>query len=174
MTDWAQLNHAYGSAEDIPGLLEQAEPDSRSHVWNDLWSRLCHQGTVYSASYAALPELTRIARRWPATDRVMPLFLAGAIVAGVDQPYGDADPQIAYAAEIAELAALTEESLHEPRTVVDPRALAGLAKRLYDRALVDGHPEVANRLTYVFGSAHCAECAELFRVDQAIIDRWGT
>jgi len=81
MTDWAQLAHAYGSAQDIPGLLEQAEPDVRSEVWTELWSRLCHQGTVYPASFAALPALTLLARHWSAADRAMPLILAGDIVA---------------------------------------------------------------------------------------------
>ncbi|KJY28834.1 hypothetical protein VR44_24430 [Streptomyces katrae] len=50
---------------------------------------------------------------------------------------------------------------------------AGLAKRLHARALADGQPEVAGKLTYVFGSAYCAECGALFRVDHAIVARWG-
>jgi hypothetical protein len=53
-----------------------------------------------------LPALTQKAREWPARDRTRPLFLAGAIVSVDDRPYRQE-----YAAQIAELAALTEEAL---------------------------------------------------------------
>ena len=109
MTDWSRLRHAYGTAEDMPGLLEQAGPDQGTQAWRDLWSRLYHQGAAYSASYAALPALTQKAREWPARDRTGPLLLAAAIISIGDRPYRQA-----YAAQVAELAALTEEALREP------------------------------------------------------------
>jgi hypothetical protein len=61
---WVTLQHAYGSAEDIPALLREiaAEPaDSRPSEgpWFDLWSALCHQGDVYPASFAAVPHLVQ-------------------------------------------------------------------------------------------------------------------
>jgi hypothetical protein len=46
MTDWSRLSHAYGSAEDIPALLDQIASDPAPERWNDLWSALCHQGSV--------------------------------------------------------------------------------------------------------------------------------
>jgi len=49
-------------------------------VWEELWSRLCHQGTVYSASFAALPSLEAAARRWPAEYRLPALALGASIV----------------------------------------------------------------------------------------------
>jgi len=64
--DWKLLEHAYGPAEDIPRLLEQLAEDPRpkSHYeeepWFTLWSSLCHQGDVYTASYAAVPHLVGI------------------------------------------------------------------------------------------------------------------
>jgi hypothetical protein len=61
VTDWADLGHAYGTAEDTPGLLAQAAGDPDDRAWDELWSRICNQGTVYTASYAALPELAAIA-----------------------------------------------------------------------------------------------------------------
>ena len=71
--EWSALNHAYGSAENIPLLLSAVEKDpsprerSDQEPWHSLWSGLCHQGTVYSASFAAVPHLLRIARAavWP-------------------------------------------------------------------------------------------------------------
>jgi hypothetical protein len=84
MTDWTSLRHAYGDASDVPGLLGQVVPDPKAEVWDALWSRLCHQGSVYSASFAALPFLLEHARQWPATHRAMVLSLAGAILVSDD------------------------------------------------------------------------------------------
>jgi hypothetical protein len=53
-------------------------------VWEELWSRLCHQGTVYSASFAALPSLEAAARRWPAEHRLPALALGASIVVATD------------------------------------------------------------------------------------------
>ena len=65
--DWSKLRHAYGGAADIPELLDQARraPAGGSYQyepWFSLWSALCHQGDVYTASYAALPELIAAAQ----------------------------------------------------------------------------------------------------------------
>ncbi len=46
MTDWSRLAHAYGSAEDIPDLLDQLVPDPGADVWGELWSCTCHQLTA--------------------------------------------------------------------------------------------------------------------------------
>ncbi|MGW1670654.1 hypothetical protein [Streptomyces sp. NPDC002324] len=114
MTDWSQLNHAYGTAEDVPGLLDRVSKAPNDSDWTELWSRLCHQGTVYSASHAALPALRDMARQWSPADRQQPLLLAGAIAASTDQPYGEQDPHVAYASEMSDLLQLTEEALRDP------------------------------------------------------------
>lgn len=64
--DWTALRHAYGPAGDIPALLARARTapppvDYRSEPWFMLWSSLYHQDDIYSASYAAVPELVSIA-----------------------------------------------------------------------------------------------------------------
>ena len=81
MPNWRELKHAYGSAEDIPEIISALTPDPTSPAWEDLWSRVCHQGTTYSASPAVLPVLLSLTSNWGTTERVMPLTLAGAIVA---------------------------------------------------------------------------------------------
>lgn len=60
-----------------------------------------------------------------------------------------------------------------PLHPAQPSALQGLARRLHTRALADGHPDLATKLTYVFGRATCAECDALFSVDAAVVSRWG-
>lgn len=247
MTDWSRLHHAYGTAEDIPGLLTAVSPAPKDPAWTALWSRLCHQGTVYSASHAALPALRDMARQWSPADRQMPLLLAGAIAASTDQPYGEQDPHVAYASEMSDLVRLTEEALRDPALSDDsgtyvyllaallsfegvevwgeqldglnddeyevscpacstenfiafgeygifsttdsmymddtvakkiplqpanPSALEGVAERLHRRALADGQTDVADKLTYVFGKAQCAECDAVFSVAEAITTRW--
>jgi hypothetical protein len=91
MTDWYSLRHAYGNAADVPALLEQLSPDSGADVWGELWSRICHQGTVYSASFAVLPELASAAERWSPTQRVQALVLAACILASEDVHGGSRD-----------------------------------------------------------------------------------
>jgi hypothetical protein len=119
MTDWSQLSHAYGSAENIPALLDQLEPDPAAECWEELWSHLCPQGTVYPAGFAALPRLTAAAGAWAPEDRVMALALAGAIVAGARGTDGD-DVRGRYPAELATLLRLTDESLRSPSLSDDP------------------------------------------------------
>lgn len=60
--DWSDLEHAYGSAKDLPELIKQFESCPDSRTWDALWSRLCHQGTFYSATWWALPHLVEIVK----------------------------------------------------------------------------------------------------------------
>ncbi len=79
--DWKKLRHAYGSAKDLPELLAALDPDPRSPVWGELWGRVCHQDSTFSASPYVLPFLLAAAEAWPPRSRAMPLALAGGIVA---------------------------------------------------------------------------------------------
>jgi hypothetical protein len=64
---WGRLRHAYGDALDIPvllralGLSTGPKKGYQDEPWFSLWSSLCHQGDVYTASYAAVPHIVRIA-----------------------------------------------------------------------------------------------------------------
>jgi len=88
---WSELDHAYGKAEDIPELLrELAEKsgfdDPNCEPMFTLWSSLCHQGDVYSASFAAFPHLVDIASNKAPSDMGHILMLAAAIAGAVDDP----------------------------------------------------------------------------------------
>ncbi|MGW7202155.1 hypothetical protein [Streptomyces sp. NPDC054837] len=82
--NWAELTHAYGSAEDIPGLFAQLGGPDDGKVWNDLWSALCHQGSVYEASWAAMPVLADIARGRAPGEPLQAVLMAGLITTDPD------------------------------------------------------------------------------------------
>jgi len=67
---WAELRDAYGASSDIPGLLRDLEalpPDegTEAEPYFSLWSALCHQGDIYTATYAAVPHFVRVAAGAP-------------------------------------------------------------------------------------------------------------
>ncbi|UNO39076.1 hypothetical protein [Streptomyces sp. MST-110588] len=79
--DWAALEHAYGPADDVPGLLRaagSADPRAREAALEELFSSLCHQGSVYSATAAAVPFLARLALDGPGDRRALLELLHGA------------------------------------------------------------------------------------------------
>ena len=61
---WSELVDAYGPSSDIPALLSElqtlpADEGSEAEPYFSLWSALCHQGDIYTASYAAVPHIAR-------------------------------------------------------------------------------------------------------------------
>lgn len=113
MTDWNTIEHAYGKASDLPDLFRQMTPNPHSEVWGELWSRLCHQGTVYPACFAALPSLLDVAERWEPKARGPALALAGSILARADQSLQFLNVRQQYSAEIDSFIRLAEETLSE-------------------------------------------------------------
>jgi hypothetical protein len=56
---WKELHGGYGIPYDASAALRSMQ-DGKD-VWDELWNELHHQGDVGVASYAAVPELVRIA-----------------------------------------------------------------------------------------------------------------
>lgn len=112
-TAWGDLCDAYGSAEHVPVLLAAADGASASNsaVWGELWGRLCHQGTVSTASYAALPALVDLSRRHGPAGYVPALHLAADIIASTDGPEPPAAVRRRYAAAIATLGTIAARNL---------------------------------------------------------------
>ncbi len=58
--DWASMEHAYGSAEDVPmllrGLLSEL-PDERERALDGMYGAVHHQGDVYDSTLACIPFL---------------------------------------------------------------------------------------------------------------------
>ncbi len=111
MTDWHALRDAYGPADSVPTLLDSVTPDYSHPAWDELWSRLCHQGTVYPASFAALPRLEALARAWNGRQRDPILHLTGAIVCSTDRVGVEGDSLPPLDATIRQLRHLAAECL---------------------------------------------------------------
>ncbi|WP_182376886.1 hypothetical protein [Nocardioides sp. WS12] len=113
MTNWEELRDAYGSAELVPALLAAAEESGVvfGPAWDDVWSHLCHQGTVYSASYAAVPLLADMCSRLPVRGYMPGLQLAGSILASTDGPGDPTEVRASFAAEISQLRDIAEAAL---------------------------------------------------------------
>lgn len=112
--DWSRLEHAYGSAADVPQLFEQVgDPDMAEEGWDGLFSSLCHQGTVYPASFAALPVLADIATGRRPGDRQAALALAGGIVAGERHLHQPGHVRAHYPQALAELHRMAQHYLTE-------------------------------------------------------------
>lgn len=89
--DWSGLRHAYGPATDVPALLARARsapPPSnyQDEPWFTLWSSLYHQDDIYSASYAAVPELVAMASDSGPKIAAESLFLAASIELRRNEP----------------------------------------------------------------------------------------
>src|SRR5580700_8485818 len=69
---WQELEHAFGRAYDVPRLLAAV---SQSRGWKlrkrmeELWERVLHQGTIYSASPPAVQALLPMAANAKGGDR---------------------------------------------------------------------------------------------------------
>ncbi|WP_328357805.1 hypothetical protein OG800_19470 [Streptomyces sp. NBC_00445] len=107
--DWSRLKHAYGSACDLPRLFDEiGDPELADEAWEVLWASLYHQGSVYTASFAALPVLTDIATGRKPGGRWQALGLAGRIVVQEQQLHEPGYVQARYPAAINELHQLTQ------------------------------------------------------------------
>jgi hypothetical protein len=117
MTQWASLRDAYGSAEQVPALLARAATagTDADELWGELWGRLCHQGTVYSASYAALPALAQMSAQRDPTGYLAAMHLAADIVASNDGPEDAAVVRRRYEQEVADLRAVATRNLQHTK-----------------------------------------------------------
>ncbi|MEX1658157.1 HEAT repeat domain-containing protein [Streptomyces pseudovenezuelae] len=70
--DWASLRHAYGSAEDVPGLLRglaSADPAERETALDGMYGAVHHQGDVYDSTLACVPFLLALVASGEVADR---------------------------------------------------------------------------------------------------------
>ncbi len=110
--DWSHLKHAYGSASDLPRFFDEAgDPELAEVAWEELWASLYHQGSVYTASFAALPVLADIAAGRKPGDCWQALGLAGRIVVQEQQLHEPGYVQRCYPSAMSELLQLTQKQV---------------------------------------------------------------
>ncbi|MER8071963.1 hypothetical protein ABTZ59_27050 [Streptomyces sp. NPDC094034] len=100
---WAELEHAYGSAEDVPEALRAlagADEEAAGEALGELYSSILHQGSVYEASARAVPYLAGLAAAGVRTDDL--LVLLGGI-AESEAVYDGTPPGECQAAVIGQL-----------------------------------------------------------------------
>ncbi len=157
---WAELDDAYGSGQQIPSLLEQLTVTSDLHdwdsqLWQSLWSRLCHQRDVYTASYAALPHLVAITASRLVPERIVCLALVGSIEAA--RHHEDSPPippalAPAYHAALPQAAELVLECLRLGWSEHDYKVLFGTL------AVVRGEPALGSAIFELEHETPCPEC----------------
>ncbi|NTF43365.1 hypothetical protein [Rhizobium rhizogenes] len=146
---WSELQHAYGDASNIPNLLRRLasspgpKRNHRDAPWFDLWSSLCHQGDVYSASYVAVPHIVKIAGEvkepidFSFFQMPAAIEIARLTGHGPDIPAAYADD---YHRAIAQL--VENVSLHRNEAWDQPMLLSAAAAQ----AVAKGHIDVAEAL----------------------------
>jgi len=161
---WKQLWHAYGSAENTPGLLVQlkvAPPKKgyRDEPWFSLWSSLCHQGDVYTASYAAVPHIFDTATTRPVEEKPDFLLLAACIEAQrhtKKAPKIPVDLELAYKESLQLGDAMALVCLGRDWSEDDYRVLLG------SLTIFRGKIPLGNMLLNFDGDCQCPKCDAVF------------
>ena len=114
---WSRLTTAYGPATDIPSLLRAAyQRRVPEEAWDALWSALCHQHDIYTATYAALPHLVAAARGRPVLEQAPYFHLVAFATACAARPGSPGLPlELAehFADALSEASALARQGLGE-------------------------------------------------------------
>lgn len=171
-TDWSDVEHAYGVATDLPQLFEEVgDPELAPNAWHELWSRLCHQGTVYPASFAALPVLADIATGRLPGDQRSASALAGHIVNGERQLHRRGYCRERFPTTIGELHRITLRYLTE-----EPFEGNGLDYLYPLEALLafEGVPVWSECLLPDLHDVICPSCSECLEIDLYQSSGFGT
>lgn len=98
--DWALMEHAYGSAEEVPMLLRalrSADAGERGKALDRFYGAVHHQGSVYPPTAASLPFLLELATDRATPDRAAVVALIVSIGReSIDQGFEDDGAEIEY------------------------------------------------------------------------------
>ncbi|MFG1812078.1 HEAT repeat domain-containing protein [Streptomyces sp. NPDC049040] len=98
--DWASMEHAYGSAEEVPALLWalcSADAGERGKALDRFHSAVHHQGSVYPSTAASLPFLFELATDRATPDRAAVVALiVGIGRESIDRGFEDDGTEIEY------------------------------------------------------------------------------
>ena len=93
--NWASMNHAYGSAEDVPELLHRLvsnDPEERELGLGGMYGAVHHQGDIYDCTVASIPFLLQAVANpnVPGRGEILGLL---ASIGGADTPSFDYHPE---------------------------------------------------------------------------------
>ncbi|MGW7426976.1 HEAT repeat domain-containing protein [Streptomyces sp. NPDC054813] len=98
--DWASMEHAYGSAEEVPALLwalRSPDAEERSKALDRFYGAVHHQGDVYPSTAASLPFLFELAADSATPDRAAVVALVVSIGReSLDRGFEDDGTEIGY------------------------------------------------------------------------------
>lgn len=153
---WGELSHAYGHAHDTPALLRKAasaDDAVAAEAVSELYGTIFHQGTVYSATAAAVPFLAVLAAR-AAHGRHEIVWMLG-MLADDRHAYGAefARVRAAVSGQLASLVALLEDADPRVREAASyATAKAGVsAEPLWRRWAAEDDPAVRASLALALG-----------------------
>ncbi|MET8700924.1 HEAT repeat domain-containing protein [Kitasatospora sp. NPDC004723] len=92
--DWARMQHAYGTAEEVPGLLRELgspEEEEWSGALSRFYSAVHHQGDVYRCTAASVPFLFALAGDGAVAGRAAVVELLVSIGSSADAVGGTAE-----------------------------------------------------------------------------------
>jgi hypothetical protein len=156
---WAELTQAYGTAEDVPRLLEAlaciGSEDARAEVWFALWRTLYRPRETYSASYAAVPHLLTISSAFGLQERAEAMHLVTRIEVARREPASAPMPGDLVAAYAAAM-----ESLPDRVAAAADEAWPPEVAQIFAAALLVGkhQPELARGVLELGRTLTCPTC----------------
>ncbi|MFJ5925472.1 HEAT repeat domain-containing protein [Kitasatospora sp. NPDC092948] len=172
--DWSQMEHAYGTAEEVPGLLlGLASPDEkeRREALGEFYGAVHHQGDVYRCTAASVPFLFELAADVGAPGRAAVIELLVsigrmAVESGATEEDDGWDESGHYRAAVAmrERAGTFVRFVADPDRLVRQAAIPALGLFVDDaeravavlRERLPGEPGVVERLLLVEAMATLA------------------
>ncbi|MCK8677429.1 HEAT repeat domain-containing protein [Streptomyces lichenis] len=144
--DWASLSHAYGPADDVPGLLRglaSADPGEREAALDAMYGAVHHQGDVYDSTLACIPFLLELVADPAVRDRGCVVELL-ASVGGIDLDGDD------------EMAALDpeDEGFEDAANYAMASAAVAAGAEVFVGLLGDRDPEVRLAVPGALASMH--------------------
>ncbi|WP_212826329.1 hypothetical protein [Catellatospora sp. TT07R-123] len=147
---WQRLHHAYGPAADVPERLRallSPDPARRGEARRHLWASICHQGTRWQASQAAVPFLVALVDDPATPDRAGVLALLTAVAIGPRR-----DDRLPFDADRA----------FAPADALDGVDLTETLGRFYSGDELTGEETALLELAVVRWEADCHRCAARF------------
>jgi hypothetical protein len=82
---WSEIQHCYGPADDVPGLIRQlasSDSEMRREALSELSGNILHQGTVFEATSYAVPFLIELLQEPSVADKHWLLVLLADLATG--------------------------------------------------------------------------------------------